>query len=155
MLAGQAASLVSAVEELGHVGDRVVSPVVVVPMPGRPERQGETEWSLTPGAFSTDQRTGAHHGVRRDHYCPSRGVASLDRSSSLFTDPPVALFTSIAWDNGDGTISAVNVWDNPSAVADFFLGRVEPVIAAEGKPEYIPVRHGEPVASHFRRASHG
>jgi hypothetical protein len=73
----------------------------------------------------------------------------------LFSDPPVALFTSIAWDNGDGTISAVNVWDNPSAVADFFLERVEPVIATEGKPEYIPVRHGEPVASYFRQASHG
>jgi hypothetical protein len=73
----------------------------------------------------------------------------------LFTDPPVALFASIAWDNGNGTISAVNIWDNPSVVADFFLERVDPVIAAEGKPDYKPVRHGEPVASYFRQASHG
>jgi hypothetical protein len=72
----------------------------------------------------------------------------------LFTDPPDALFGSIAWDNGNGTISAVNIWDNPSVVADFFLERVEPVIAAEGKPDYKPVRHGEPVASYFRQASH-
>lgn len=70
----------------------------------------------------------------------------------LFTDPPVALIASVAWDNGDGTITAVNVWDNPSVVADFFLERVEPVIAAEGNPDYKPVRHGEPVASYFRQA---
>lgn len=50
----------------------------------------------------------------------------------LFTDPPVALFASIGWDNGDGTVSAVNVWDLPAVVADFFVERVEPVIAAQG-----------------------
>ena len=70
----------------------------------------------------------------------------------LFSEPPAALFASIAWDNGDGTITAVNVWDSPSAVADFFLDRVEPVIAVEGKPDYKPVRRGEPVASYFREA---
>ena len=73
----------------------------------------------------------------------------------LFSEPPAALFASIAWDNGDGTITAVNVWDNPSAVADFFLDRVEPVIAAEGKPDYKPVRHGEAIASYVRRANSG
>ncbi|HEX6054353.1 MAG TPA: hypothetical protein VFY98_00940 [Intrasporangium sp.] len=73
----------------------------------------------------------------------------------LLTDPPSALIASIAWDNGDGTISGVNVWDNPSAVADFFEERVEPVIAAEGTPDYKPVRHGQPVASYFRPASPG
>jgi hypothetical protein len=73
----------------------------------------------------------------------------------LFSEPPATLFASIAWDNGDGTITAVNVWDNPSAVADFFLDRVEPVIAAEGKPDYKPVRHGEAIASYVRRASSG
>lgn len=73
----------------------------------------------------------------------------------LFSEPPAALFASIAWDNGDGTITAVNVWDTPSAVADFFLERVEPVIAAEGKPDYKPVRHGEPVASYFRQERRG
>jgi hypothetical protein len=70
----------------------------------------------------------------------------------LFSEPPGALFASIAWDNGDGTVSAVNVWDNPSAVADFFAERVEPVIAAEGEPNYKPVRHGAPIASYFRHA---
>lgn len=69
----------------------------------------------------------------------------------LLTEPPPALFASVAWDNGDGTISALNIWDNPSAVADFFLERVEPVIAAEGNPDYKPLRHGEPVASYFRQ----
>lgn len=73
----------------------------------------------------------------------------------LFSEPPAALSASIAWDNGDGTITAVNVWDTPSAVADFFLERVEPVIAAEGKPDYKPVRHGEPVASYFRKEGRG
>ena len=73
----------------------------------------------------------------------------------LFADPPAALSASIAWDNHDGTVTAVNVWDNPSAVADFFLERVEPVIAAEGEPNYKPVRHGEPVASYFRQTSNG
>lgn len=68
----------------------------------------------------------------------------------LFSEPPGALIASIAWDNGDETITAVNVWDNPSAVADFFLERVEPVVAAEGEPNYKPIRHGEPVASYIR-----
>lgn len=73
----------------------------------------------------------------------------------LFSEPPAALSAAIAWDNGDGTITAVNVWDTPSAVADFFLERVEPVIAAEGQPDYKPVRHGEPVASYFRQERRG
>ena len=70
----------------------------------------------------------------------------------LFSEPPPAPFASIAWDNGDGTVSALNVWDQPAAVADFFLERVEPVIASEAKPDYRPVRRGEPVASYFRQA---
>lgn len=65
----------------------------------------------------------------------------------LFTDPPAALVASIALDNGDGTVSAVNVCDNPSLVADFFLERAEPIIAREGQPDHKPVRHGEPIAS--------
>ena len=72
----------------------------------------------------------------------------------LLSEPPSALVASLAWDNGDGSISALNVWDSPSAVADFFLERVEPVVAAEGKPDYAPVRHGEPVAAYFRQAGH-
>jgi hypothetical protein len=70
----------------------------------------------------------------------------------LLSEPPGALIASIAWDNGDDTISAVNVWGRPSAVADFFLERVEPVVLAEGEPNYKPTRHGEPIASYFRPA---
>ena len=72
----------------------------------------------------------------------------------LFTEPPAALLASIAWHNGDGTVSAVNVWDNPSAVADFFMDRVQPVIASEGEPAYKPTRRGEPIASYFRQTRH-
>jgi hypothetical protein len=68
----------------------------------------------------------------------------------LLSEPPTALFASIAWNNVDGTITAVNVWDSPSAVADFFIDRVEPMIAAEGQPDFKPVRHGEPISSYFR-----
>jgi len=69
----------------------------------------------------------------------------------LFADPPTALFASIAWNNANGTITAVNVWDNPAAVADFFIDRVEPVITAEGQPAFKPVRHGQPIAAYIRR----
>ena len=73
----------------------------------------------------------------------------------LLSDPPPALFASIAWDNGDGTVSGVNIWDGPSAVADFFLERVQPIVAAEGAPDYKPVRRGEPVGSYFRQVDSG
>jgi len=43
-----------------------------------------------------------------------------------------------------------NVWDTPSAVADFFVERVEAVIEAEGPPPHKPVRHGSPVAVYIR-----
>jgi hypothetical protein len=69
----------------------------------------------------------------------------------LFADPPTALFASIAWNNANGTITAVNVWDNPAAVADFFIDRVEPVITAEGQPAFKPVRHGQPIAAYIRQ----
>jgi hypothetical protein len=52
------------------------------------------------------------------HHCTHR--------LQLFSEPPAALVASIAWDNVDGTISAVNVWDQPSAVGDFFLASSSP-----------------------------
>jgi hypothetical protein len=119
-------------------------------------RESAQGWDCSVSLSSTStvdrievDRSASH--VRRDHYCPGRGLASLDRSSSAVFEPPSALLASIAWDNGDDTVSAVNVWDNPSAVADFFMERV---IAAEGEPSYKPVRHGEPIASYFRQARH-
>jgi hypothetical protein len=68
----------------------------------------------------------------------------------LLSEPPSTLCASIAWANDDGSITAVNVWDDPSAVADFFVDRVQPVIAAEGEPDHKPVRHGEPIAAYVR-----
>jgi hypothetical protein len=70
----------------------------------------------------------------------------------LFTDPPPALVSSIAWSAGDSTIINVNVWENAAAVADFYLDRVEPVIDSYGEPAHKPVRHGEPVAMYLRPA---
>ena len=68
----------------------------------------------------------------------------------LFSEPPSPLVAAIAWDAGDGMITSINVWDTPSAVAEFFVERIQPVIEAEGPPEYKPVRHGEAVATYFR-----
>jgi hypothetical protein len=68
----------------------------------------------------------------------------------LFSEPPPALAAAIAWDSGDGMITSLNVWDDPSAVADFFVDRIQPVIEAEGPPDYKPVRHGNAVATYFR-----
>jgi hypothetical protein len=47
-------------------------------------------------------------------------------------------------------INSVNVWDTPSAVGEFFIERVQPVIEAEGQPDYKPARHGNAVAAYFR-----
>lgn len=52
----------------------------------------------------------------------------------LFSEPPSALVSTVAWNIGDGMITSVNVWDSPSAVADFFVERIRPVIEAEGLP---------------------
>ena len=69
----------------------------------------------------------------------------------MLSDPPTALVASIAWDAGDGQVSAVSVWDTPEAIADFFVERVHPIVAVEGQPAITPTRHGEPVAAYFRR----
>ena len=49
-----------------------------------------------------------------------------------------------------GTVTAVNVWDSPEAVADFFIERVQPTLATLGEPGSKPVRHGKPVAFYVR-----
>jgi hypothetical protein len=67
------------------------------------------------------------------------------------TDPPEALIASIAWDSGDGNVTAVNVWETPGAIADFFVERVRPFVEAEGEPTNKPQRHGEPLAFYLRR----
>lgn len=68
----------------------------------------------------------------------------------VYTDPPSALVASIAWNNGDGTISALNLWDDPSKIAELYIERVLPIVETEGEPEHKPVRHGEPVAVYLR-----
>jgi hypothetical protein len=68
----------------------------------------------------------------------------------LFSEPPPALVATVASDAGDGMITSLNDWDNPSAVADFFVDRIQLVIEAEGPPDYKPVRHGNAVATYFR-----
>jgi hypothetical protein len=68
----------------------------------------------------------------------------------LFTEPPSALVGSVAWRAGDGMVTHVSVWDTPGAVADFYLERVEAVIATDGPPPAKPARHGEPVMVYLR-----
>jgi hypothetical protein len=68
----------------------------------------------------------------------------------LFSEPPAALVASIAWDAGDDMITSLNVWDDPSAIAEFFVDRIQPVIEVVGTPDYKPVRHGNAVATYFR-----
>jgi hypothetical protein len=66
------------------------------------------------------------------------------------TDPPKALIATIVWDSGDGHVTGVNVWDTPGAIADFYMERVRPIVAAEGEPTNKPERHGEPLAFYLR-----
>ena len=68
----------------------------------------------------------------------------------LFSEPPAALMASVAWDAGEGRVMQVMIWDEPSAVAEFFIERVMPVVEMHGPPSSKPVRHGAPVASYFR-----
>ena len=68
----------------------------------------------------------------------------------LFSEPPAALVAAVAWNAGDGMITSLNVWDDPSAVADFFVDRVQPVVESEGPADYKPVRRGNAVATYFR-----
>jgi hypothetical protein len=69
----------------------------------------------------------------------------------LVSDPPAALVASIAWLGADGLVTALNVWDSPDAVADFYVERVGPIVQAEGEPPNKPQRHGTPLAVYIRR----
>ena len=68
----------------------------------------------------------------------------------MHSDPPAALVASIAWEDGSGMVTQVNVWDAPVAISDFYLERVLPLVQAEGEPKHKPHRHGEPVAVYVR-----
>lgn len=69
----------------------------------------------------------------------------------MLTEPPAALIASIAWQTEIGDVTAVNLWESPEAVAEFFVERVHPhVVDAEGEATTEPERHGEPVAVYLR-----
>ncbi len=68
----------------------------------------------------------------------------------MYAEPPQGLAVSIAWDNGDGSITQLNVWDAPGAIADNYMDRILPIVQAEGEPEHKPTRHGEPLAIYLR-----
>ncbi len=78
-----------------------------------------------------------------------------DERLGMTADPPPALVANIAWANGDGTITAVHVWDTPQAVGDFYLERVRHLVEAEGEPADKPVRHGPPVHVYLRERHSG
>jgi len=84
---------------------------------------------------------------------PAQEFQAWNERLRLLSDPPAALVVSIAWNAGEGRISGVNVWDTPEAVADFFIERIQPIVAAEGTPATTPTRHGEPVAVYLRQTS--
>ena len=67
------------------------------------------------------------------------------------SDPPEALIATIVWNSGDGRVTGVNLWDTPEAIADFYVDRVGPIVAAEGEPTNKPQRHGEPLAFYLRQ----
>jgi hypothetical protein len=69
----------------------------------------------------------------------------------IISDPPAALVATIAWRGADGLVTAVNVWDSPEAVADFFLERVSLIPEAEREAVNKPQRHGPPLAVYIRR----
>ena len=68
----------------------------------------------------------------------------------MLDDPPAALVASVVWEAGDGLVTALNVWDSPEAVGDFFIERVQSAIQASGAPAATPERHGEPLALYVR-----
>jgi hypothetical protein len=69
----------------------------------------------------------------------------------LASHPPASLIATIAWESGNDTVTAVNVWESAEAIADFFIERVQPMLAAGGEPASKPVRHGQPLAFYVRQ----
>jgi hypothetical protein len=67
----------------------------------------------------------------------------------MVIEPPPALVASIAWET-NGEVTCINVWDSPDAVADFFIERVQPLIAAEGPPANKPQRLGHAIRTYIR-----
>ena len=70
----------------------------------------------------------------------------------LVSDPPSALVASFAWEM-NGEVTAINVWDSPDAIADFFVERVHASIEQYGPPANKPQRLGPPVHAYVRPTS--
>lgn len=69
----------------------------------------------------------------------------------IVADPPEGLIAAIAWDTGDGSVTAVMVWETPGARGDFSADRMMPLLA-NAPPEAVagsltPV---DPVTVFFR-----
>ena len=71
----------------------------------------------------------------------------------MTSEPPPSLVAAVAWLDTDGQVKAVNVWDSPDAVADFYMERVGAFVQTEGEPPNAPQRHGPPLAAYFRSTS--
>jgi hypothetical protein len=67
----------------------------------------------------------------------------------MIKEPPPALVASFAWES-NGEVTAINVWDSPEAIADFFLERVQPYVEAEGQPANKPQRLGPAIRAYIR-----
>jgi hypothetical protein len=72
-----------------------------------------------------------------------------DERLRMVTEPPAALVASFAWES-DGEVTAINVWESPEAIADFFLERVQPFVEAEGQPANKPQRLGRAIRAYIR-----
>jgi hypothetical protein len=73
----------------------------------------------------------------------------------ILTDPPSALVASIVWDAGGGNVTALNLWDSPDAVGEFYVARIHETLQEIGEPTAKPVRHGSPIAVYLRREDGG
>jgi hypothetical protein len=69
----------------------------------------------------------------------------------MLSDPPQGLVAAIAWNADDGQVTALNLWETPEAVADFFMQRIRPFVEAEGEPVNKPQHHGPPILVYFRK----
>ena len=89
-------------------------------------------------------------GGDEHHTKPTCLRLATERRSTPFSSGTWVVAT-IAWQNGDDTVTAVNVWESAEAVADFFIERVQPTIATGGEPKSKPTRNGQPLIFYLRQ----
>lgn len=53
----------------------------------------------------------------------------------------------------NGEVTAINVWDSPEAIADFFVERVHPFVEQHGPPVNKPQRLGPALHAYVRPTS--